>query len=255
MLKKPLSVLELNLCVRANLMTVLKKLLNHLLALFGSSSSTQPVSPLVPSSNTTQNNMPTPTRQMSTNEKIFFGRWHACQVEADKMAEIKSICSTILNNEARYKAVANPIGVPFWVVGLIHYRETSLDFTRHLHNGDPLLARTVHVPVGRPVNGSPPFTWEESARDALSITGWDQKKSWDVVQTLVRLEMYNGWAYFKMGKPSPYIWSFTDQYVSGKFAADGKFNPALIDAQPGCAALMVGLKIYYGIDLNEIYPS
>jgi len=33
--------------------------------------------------------------------------------------------------------------------------ECGLDFTRHLHNGDPLIARTVRAPAGRLVDGRP----------------------------------------------------------------------------------------------------
>ena len=43
----------------------------------------------------------------------------------------------------------------------------SLDFNRHLHNGDPLSSRTTHIPQNRPVKGKPPFTWEESTIDVL----------------------------------------------------------------------------------------
>jgi len=38
-------------------------------------------------------------------------------------------------------------------------------FKLHLHNGDPLTARTVNVPKGRPKTGQPPFAWGISAKD------------------------------------------------------------------------------------------
>jgi lysozyme family protein len=45
--------------------------------------------------------------------------------------------------------------VPWYLVGIIHYRECSLYFSRHLHNGEPLTERTRRVPAGRPASGGP----------------------------------------------------------------------------------------------------
>src|SRR4051812_1398964 len=56
--------------------------------------------------------------------------------------------------------------IPWYGVGLIHYMEASQNFNKHLHNGDSLSQRTTHVPAGRPLKGTPPFTWETSAIDA-----------------------------------------------------------------------------------------
>ena len=68
----------------------------------------------------------------------------------------------------------------------------------HLHNGDPLQARTVHVPSGRPVVGSPPFTWRQSALDALTLKGFHEVGDWSVPHMLYLLEKYNGTAYADM---------------------------------------------------------
>ena len=72
-----------------------------------------------------------------------------------------------------------------------------------------------------------------------------RNKDWSPGGTLTLLEQYNGLGYFRMNRPSPYIWSGTDQYVSGKYVADGKYDPNAIDKQPGCAAL---LKAMMAID-------
>ena len=39
--------------------------------------------------------------------------------------------------QARYDQVANATGVPWYVIGIIHEMEGGLNFTTHLHNGDP----------------------------------------------------------------------------------------------------------------------
>ncbi|MCH5377622.1 MAG: hypothetical protein JJ992_27000, partial [Planctomycetes bacterium] len=86
-----------------------------------------------------------------------------CAIRADKASEIERIVSRIERNQERYNAVAENTGIPWYFVAVIHSMEASLNFSKHLHNGDPLTARTTHVPAGRPRTGSPPFSWEESA--------------------------------------------------------------------------------------------
>ena len=102
---------------------------------------------------------------------------------------------------------ATPVGTPWYVVGVIHALESSLNFGRHLHNGDPLTARTVQVPAGRPKTGQPPFTWEASASDALRYQGFDKWKDWSIPGTLFKLEGYNGFGYrdHHADVPSPYL--------------------------------------------------
>ena len=52
------------------------------------------------------------------------------------------------------------------------------------------------------------------------------------------LEEYNGLGYASRGKPSPYIWSGTDQYQAGKYVRDGVYDPDAVDSQLGCAGLL-----------------
>ncbi len=78
-------------------------------------------------------------------------------------------------------------------IAVIHNMEASQNFNKHLHNGDPLTARTVQVPAGRPKKGTPPFSWEDSAADALAIRGLGAKTDWSLAGMLYQLEGYNGW--------------------------------------------------------------
>lgn len=143
----------------------------------------------------------------------------------------------------RYDIVAAKTGVDWLVIACIHYREASFDFTTHLHNGDPLSARTVHVPAGRPISGNPPFTWEQSAIDALQYDGADKVHTWNLNNTLYYLEKFNGFGYRKYhGINSPYLWSGTNHYTTGKYEQDGKYNADLVDKQIGCAPLLATLE-------------
>lgn len=151
-------------------------------------------------------------------------------------------------HRARYHAVADPLGVPWYVVAIIHNLESSARWNAHLHNGDPLTARTTHVPVGRPTTGSPPFTWEESATDALRGHALDRWRDWSVAGICYQLERFNGTGYRAHDTPTPYLWSFTDQYQRGKFVADGVFSPTAVSAQCGACALLKELVALGAID-------
>ena len=57
------------------------------------------------------------------------------------------------------------------------------------------------------------------------------------------LELYNGEGYENYHHmASPYLWAGTDQYVSGKYVADGKFDAAKVDTQLGCAVLLTAMR-------------
>jgi lysozyme family protein len=85
--------------------------------------------------------------------------------------------------QARYEAVAEKTGVPWFVVGILHAVESNFNFQTHFHNGDPLKQRTVNVPVGRPTDGDPPFAWEVSAADAITFSMGKAKK-WKLEELL-----------------------------------------------------------------------
>lgn len=163
------------------------------------------------------------------------------EILPSKQSQVETLVGKIYSKKARYQVVESATGVPWYVIAAIHYRESSCSFTRHQHNGDPLTARTVHVPAGRPKTGNPPFTWEQSAIDALKMQGLHKVTDWSMGNTLDLLEKYNGLGYKKKGLPSPYIWSWTNNYKSGKYVADGKFDPNAIDGQCGVAVILKAL--------------
>lgn len=141
--------------------------------------------------------------------------------------------------KGRYLSVADLTKVPWQVIGILHQREASGDFSCHLHNGDSLKARTVNEPKGRPIEGVPPFGWAASAVDALSYDNLSGLTMWnDIPTTLYRIERYNGLGYRRHGINSPYLWAGTNHYDTGKYASDGIFDPNLSDKQPGAAGLL-----------------
>jgi len=172
-------------------------------------------------------------------------RYKHAVIRPGKMVEVSAAATKISQNKARYEAVTLTLanGMPWWFVAITHYMEGAGKFTRHLHNGDPLTGRTVNVPKGRPVLGQPPFSWEESAIDAMRYMKYDKITDWSLENCLNLFERYNGLGYKKKGVPSPYLWSYTQFYTAGKYVADGKYDSTAVSKQPGVVAIMKALGI------------
>lgn len=169
-------------------------------------------------------------------------RWDNCHIPASKGPEFKAVADKINLYKNRYITVSKETGVPWWFIGVIHYRESSFDFTRSLAQGDPWDKKSTHVPKGR----GPFLSWEEAAVDALvDCPPYAAKnKNWTIGGALEMLEKYNGLGYYNKGIPSPYIWAGTDQYIKGKYIADGKFSPNTVDKQLGCAGILKFLGVF-----------
>lgn len=166
------------------------------------------------------------------------------EIKDTKYREVDQIVQQVLNHKSRYNAVGRNLNVPWFFVAAVHNLESRQEFDRHLHNGDSLKARTVNVPPGRPTKGTPPFTWEESASDALGLQNLDKVKDWRLGRLLYELERYNGWGY-RLYHPetlSPYLWSFSNHYIGGKYIADGTFSETAVSRQCGAAVLIRRLE-------------
>jgi lysozyme family protein len=167
--------------------------------------------------------------------------WKRMRIAANRRAAVERIARGLLANKGRYASVAAKTGVSWLFIAVIHQRESDADFTTHLHNGDPLSARTRHVPAGRPLKGRPPFTWEESAIDALEMYGLDRIEDWPLERIAYECEGYNGWGYRNHGVPSAYLWSFSNIYRGGKYVADGVWDGEARDAQCGTMPMLKAL--------------
>jgi len=170
--------------------------------------------------------------------KDYDDKFTKCRARPKKRTEVRSVVTNILLHKEQYQKVEAFTSVPWYIVGIIHQMESGGDFTRHLHNGDSLKQRTVHEPKGRPLLGHPPFTWEQSAVDALHIDGFDVWKDWSIIGTLYKIENFNGMGYHARGVPSPYLWAGSTIYKSGKYVADGRFDPKAVSDQIGAALLL-----------------
>ena len=159
---------------------------------------------------------------------------------ADARGLAHGLAKRALRCKPRYDAVGAELKIPWWFIACVHLLESSFNFGTHLHNGDSLKDRTFRVPAGRPEAGDPPFTWEESAKDALERR-FAGLTDWSLARSLYRWEAYNGFGYRSRGVPTPYLWSMSTIYTRGKFIGDGVFSATAVSKQCGAAALLRAL--------------
>jgi lysozyme family protein len=174
-------------------------------------------------------------------------RWSVARQTRDG----SSAANRLVAAKSHYQAVERVTRVPWFVIAVIHEREASQSWSGSLAQGDPWNRVSVHVPSGR----GPFNSWEEAAIDALVNCApfgarW---KDWSAGGALTLLEQYNGLGYSRMGRPSPYVWAGTDQYVSGKYVKDGVYDPNVIDKQLGCACLLIAMsKLDSGVTFTSL---
>jgi lysozyme family protein len=159
-----------------------------------------------------------PFEQLQPEYKSLF---QSCNIVRDHESELDIAAKKILSPDyqRRYNDVESDTaingrpGVPWYVIGTLHYREANLNFMGHLHNGDYLKAKTTDVPIGRPLGPWPLVPWDAekawrvSAVDALEA--YRDQADWTLERTLYTFESYNGWGYRSHKVPSqhrsPYV--------------------------------------------------
>jgi lysozyme family protein len=187
-------------------------------------------------------------------ERLF----QSCRVRPDTMEEVTIWAQRIAANRERYRGIGEPLDVPWHIVGITHYRECGLDFNKHLHNGDPLTDRTKQEPIGRPKSGAPPFTFEQSAVDALRCDRLETWGDWSLSGTLYKLESFNGFGYrqYHPHVLSPYLWGRSNLYVRGGYPKDGVWSETYVNRQLGSAVLLRRLSelgmVGFDVDGSQI---
>ncbi len=185
--------------------------------------------------------------------------FRTCNIVAANESELDIAAKKILSAEyqRRYRdvefatAIKGRPGVPWYVIGSLHYREANLNFMGHLHNGDFLKAKTTDVPIGRPLGPWPPLPWDaekawhDSAVDALQQ--YSDQADWTLERMLYTFEGYNGWGYRAHTRPfqhrSPYVWNYTDKGTTGGYPKDHVWSESYRSKQAGLAAILKTLKV------------
>lgn len=164
-------------------------------------------------------------------------RWNAAKVT--RGGDFRAVAPRLVASDAKrqYIDLQAATRVPWAVIAVIHQRESNQNFARSLAQGDPWSRVSVNVPAGR----GPFHSFFDAGIDSLLHCGpyagrWTD---WSIGGALCLLEQYNGLGYAAMNRPSAYIWSGTNQYVSGKYIRDHVYSQSAIDVQLGCAGLLM----------------
>jgi len=197
---------------------------------------------------------------ISQNQK----RWDKMKIDPGRRHELEHVADILLPHKARFQGVEKLLidkgfYVPWWAVAVIGTREAGEPprlFEGQLGQGDPLGQVSRHEPAGRgPFFGAD--AWERSCLDSLIDCGphaakW---KDWSPGGAATIFIMYNGLAYDRQGRPSPYAWSGSDQYTVGKVLVDhGPIEPVK-DVQLGCMPLVKVMQEKDPIDVTFGFPG
>lgn len=203
------------------------------------------VTPVVPALPEPQ---PEPEPDQDENLGEYGKLFQTMVIKPDWIERAEYAAKLIVSSKTRYQTVEKVTRTPWFLIGLIHLMESNCNFKTHLHNGDPLTARTRQVPRGRPIKGSPPFSWEESAVDSLQYDRILPPLN-TIDEILYAAERYNGLGMKRRGLHTPYLWSGTNHYKKGKYVADGKFDPDAISKQVGICPVLKILIDKWGVQV------
>ena len=197
-------------------------------------------------------------------EDINAHRWANMHLKADRVPDFYKTALRLADPvaKARYQGVTDKLAsiagayaIPWWFIAIVSEREYGgpPHWDKQLGQGDPLNQRSHNVPAGmgpylaQPGDVTPGNdAWTRCCLDVLlhSAPFAAKWRVWTVGGVLTLFEEYNGLGYAARGIPSAYVWSGSDQYVSGKYVRDGVFDAGTVDVQEGCApilALMMAL--------------
>jgi lysozyme family protein len=184
----------------------------------------------------------------ATSPLYYQTLWQTMKFLPDLIDKVNWYAQKLLRYRERYEEVESECGVPWFVVGAIHALEAGFDFDTYLGNGDPLDAPSVNVPAGR----GPFETWEAGASDALGLEKGNEPTVWDIPGIARYLEEYNGSGYYKYHNiNSPYLWSFSDQYQSGKYTSDGNYDANCVSDQCGAMVIIKQLVSMGAVTLGQ----
>jgi len=175
----------------------------------------------------------------------YENNWGQLQIRDGRVADAQKQARRLLQGKATYQEVEGKTRVPWWFVGLCHYRESAFNFDTYLGNGQSLSRPTTIEPKGRgPFTG--PNAFVDGAIDALHLEHLLNASDWGIARTLFRLEGFNGYGYHSQGVNSPYLYGGSTCYGppqarGGKYVRDHVFDPHFVDTQLGTAVILKSL--------------
>ena len=135
---------------------------------------------------------------------------------------------TMNKHRPRYESISAAVGIPWYVIGVLHLIECNFDFDRALVSN--LQAHREEESLS---------LFEQTAAEALRTLGFLDWSDYSVEGTLYRLEMHGGFEYrwYHPEVKSPFLWAGTNQYTKGRYI-DGKFDANAVVEQIGAATIL-----------------
>lgn len=189
-------------------------------------------------------------------EAVNAHRWASMHMKASRIPAFHSTAARLCAPDAkvRYQGVTDALtklgySIPWWFIAVVSEREYGgpPHWDKQLGQGNPLSRKSWDEPknmgpyLTHPGDTTPGNdAWTRCCVDVLQNSApfaakW---KLWTVGGVMTLFEEYNGLGYAARGVPSAYVWSGTDQYVSGKYVADHVYRAGVIDVQEGCAPIL-----------------
>lgn len=172
----------------------------------------------------------------SSRWPIYAALWDKETTKPARASEVASTARRLFINKARYVAIETKTHVPWWLIAVLHERESGARFDRQLAQGDPLNRRSTNEPISGPF-----ASFEESAVWALHHDHLDTVVDWRIEKALYWGEAWNGWGYVSHGIPSPYLWGATTVQKPGKYVSDGVWSSTAVDQQLGIVPMIRAL--------------
>src|SRR5215471_78732 len=82
-------------------------------------------------------------------EEGYKHNWANLKIRENRREEARDQANHLLHGKATYQKIETKTEVPWWFVGLCHYRESTFNFDTYLGNGQRLAKVTTEVPKGR----------------------------------------------------------------------------------------------------------
>jgi lysozyme family protein len=195
-------------------------------------------------------------------------RFDAMKINPGRVNGLVEVAERLCGSKDRFIAVEQRLiklgfYAPWWFVAICAEREYGgpPHWDRQLSQGDPLSRVSWHDPAGRgPFFGND--AWERGCLDALidcapHAAKW---KDWSAGGAATIWEEYNGLGYAAMGVPSAYVWSGSNQYISGKYIADHVYRAGVVDVQEGCMPILARMiaidsTIHFGMPILQLAPQ
>lgn len=155
-----------------------------------------------------------------------------------------------------YLDIAEETGIPPQLIAVIHYRENSQDFKDgtfgiRLHDGHSLNEPYTYLNDNGETKTRTFNSFREAAIHAIQLKQYCinnfnlSSDTTDIVAMVCFTEAYNGMGYYEYYEPnkpnriSPYSFSGTDVYESGKYISDNNYEEGTIDQQVGTYRLLL----------------